>query len=208
MKTWLSYIRPRYLAVAAVAVLCISVITYIMVAHGGDQPATARTDPKPSAAGTPTQAQSQAVAKDESSAIVRERSRLNARVKAFCEFYFSRPAAEDKQKAAEVAQEIRTKVTPYVTANFLRDAPFGFGSSDADQAMIREQASMEAVAVSDFDSEEFNPDVEDKPLAGTIKVVKAKLDRNHQEVVKFTHVQELIVVKHDGAWYIDEAPAT
>ena len=64
-----------------------------------------------------------------------DRLALSNRVHAFSELFFSL----DPSKSSE---EVEQSVRPYATDSFMETAKFGFGTSEADQARIREGAGL------------------------------------------------------------------
>jgi cytoskeletal protein RodZ len=198
MSNLFRYARPRHLAVVAVFVLCVTVLIFSVVLRNGKQPASAKsgddTNTSSSAHTSPTE---DASAQDDPKSLVDDRTAINDSVKAFVNRYYSLSPTVS-------AEKIRQSVKPFATRSFLQNATFGFGTSEADKAMIREGASKTSRAAQDFDGEFYDS----KTVVGTVTLEETKWDRDHQPVLTFKRDQQLTLVKIGGRWLVQDAPST
>jgi hypothetical protein len=122
---------------------------------------------------------------------------LNARVKTFAALYYSLSPAKS-------AAEVQRAVTPYATQHFLQTAQFGFGTSEADQSMLREGESLRVTATSGLVGELATPDT----ASGSVRLHVVQYDHDGNVVQSFNYQQAMTWVRQGNAWFIDEAPRT
>lgn len=178
----------------AVVLMAVAVFTVIDHSRHSHQPDSQQvTNPQ---SVTPTSGGS--LASDGSSpSLAGSQASLDDRVKAFAALYFSLSPATS-------ATEVKHAVTPYATRHFLQTAQFGFGTSEADQAMLQEGASLQVTAESGLDGDYINANAK----AGNVTLHVTKYDADGNVVTSFNYQQPMTWVKQGNTWFVDAAPRT
>ena len=122
---------------------------------------------------------------------------LDRLVRKFAPLYFSLPPDPN-------LEEVKRQIKPLVTDSFLESAQFGFGSSEADLAMIREGASLEVKALTGL----VGLFLDDDTARGSVRLRITKFDRDGSVVISFSSDQLITVIRQDDAWMIDSVPRT
>jgi len=188
MKRLTSKLGP----LVVVLLIAVAVYTVIHSRHSNHDGQTAA--PKGSVTSS---AADQATPSSDPPALEASKASLNDRVKAFAALYFSLSPARS-------AAEIKQAVTPYATRHFLQTAQFGFGSSEADQDMLREGASRQVTAVSALVGEFTDPNT----ATGSVTLHVVQYDGDGSVVTSFNYQQPMTWVKQGKTWLIDNAPTT
>lgn len=174
--------------VGPLIVVSLLVLAALALINRSSEQEGSATQPTPTA--TPTAERTEVLSAE-------DRSALSDRVDAFSELFFSL----DPSKSNE---EVEQSVRPYATDTFMETAQFGFGASEADQAMIREGAVLEVKAVSELVGGVLNKTT----VTGSVTLLVTKLDSDGNIVTSNERQQEMTWVKTDGVWLIREAPRT
>lgn len=179
-------INPKVLALALGMVLVVSLLVWSVREgrqSGTDAP-TAEQDTKSN-----SEQVDQALTPKESAV-------LSERVRRFSLLYF----AKDPNKSA---QEARDEIEAFATNEFVQQAEFGFGDSEADLGMLREGAKITVVDVSDFVGE-----VDGNLAFGAVILKVQKMDRNGNVLWTNDRTQSMTWIMRDKTWMILEAPRT
>jgi hypothetical protein len=187
---------PTKLWGGLIAVLLATAIWLTVRGSGGaDQASTPTASPATSASvSNPSQATTgpTAVASSDAPGLERLKAQLNRRVKIFSRLYFAR-------SPELTSRQIKQQVAPYASSQFLESATFGYGSSDADQSMRREGASLTVDKVSDL----YGELSEDHTAASGVVILHVtKKDRNGQTVSSFNYQQTMTWLLQNGVWRI------
>lgn len=161
----------------------------IIFLHGGNkQQKTTPSEPSASTSVTASATQP--------SKLLKSKALLDSRVKAFSKLYYS-------YNPTESAAELKHEIAPFTTKHFLKTASFGYGSSAAQQALLKEHATILATATSGLEGDGFTP----RRATGTVAIQISKKDDNGT-VVSGTTEQSMTWVKQGNTWLVDEAPLT
>jgi len=181
----------QHVFLALTAVCCLGVAMWAM--NGGERQPTKSLDAaEQSSSSTPTAATSP---KEED--LQKERVALNHRVRAFTAVYFSLSPAKSNT-------EMRAEIAPYATENFMQSARIGYGTSAADQAMLREGSELKAKALGGLDG---HFDSVNRAF-GTVEMHIIKYDRDGNVVMSYNRTQSMTWVRQGSTWLIDDMPIT
>jgi hypothetical protein len=86
----------------------------------------------------------------------------------------------------------------------MQTATFGYGSSEADQAMLKEGASLKVRALTGLIGIFLDRDT----ARGAVRLRVSKYDRDGKLVTAFSYNQYITLVRQGGTWLVDEAPRT
>ena len=194
-------VKLRYVLLAATAALCLALIVWSYAGRGGE--------PSPSRPADQTPAETQSASPEhgdggESNPLTHDQVMLDRQVRAFSPLYFSLPPASSPDQVQEINEQIREKVTPYATEHFLQTARFGYGSSEADYAMLEEGAALKAKPLTGL----VGFFLDRNTARGVVKLHVTKYDRGGHAVTSFNYDQFMTWVRQGDTWLIYEAPRT
>lgn len=185
-----SWLRLRHVLLGLTAVFCVVGMVWAM---SGEDRSTTSPD---TAARTPTTTPTKA-ANPSDEELMDERVPLNTRVKAFTALYFSLSPAKSNT-------ELRSEIQPYATPHFMESAKIGYGTSAADEAMLREKAELKAEALTGLDGHFDSP----TRAFGVVQFRVTKFDQDGNIVWSHIRTQAMTWVKQGSTWLIDDLPIT